>query len=601
MKHKKSKNIWRIIRHCWEQDRAIVLVMLFRALTTSVISLVGVYLTKLIIDEITGQNRLEVLAFIVVSAALVILLCNIVGSNASAKVWYRIVMLRLKLVLQRGRKLMGMDYQMTENPDVMDKLARSNKAASDRISKSGCAVSEIMGSLFHFVPNLLLTVAGYILILLQVSPLLICFVAFTVVLQYYCSQRINKIYLELEKQYAALERRREYYEEQMEDAVFSKEIRIYRLSRLLMKKYDRLWSEIARQFIGGEKRVVPIRVFDVFINLIRYGAVSAFLYWQVTERGMSVGDFSLYLTTVIAFSNTMVSMIQKITDLDRFSVLLEDFYVFLDIPENSGGGALPAGEPQPIVLDRVTFTYPGSEKPVLRELSLTVHPGEKLALVGINGCGKTTLVKLLTGLYHPSSGGVRYGDRDVKDFDSGAWFGLFSTVFQDVNIFAMTVAENVALCEAAEIDCGRVREALELAGLWEDVEKLKDTYDHQLQRIFSEEGTVLSGGQAQKLALARALYQDHSIVILDEPTASLDPLAEYNIYCRFNEIVGKKTAVYISHRLSSTRFCDRIAYMEDGRITELGTHEELMERNGSYAEMFRKQAHYYQGGDGNEL
>ena len=601
MKHKKSKNIWRIIRHCWEQDRAIVLVMLFRALTTSVISLVGVYLTKLIIDEITGQNRLEVLAFIVVSAALVILLCNIVGSNASAKVWYRIVMLRLKLVLQRGRKLMGMDYQMTENPDVMDKLTRSNKAASDRISKSGCAVSEIMGSLFHFVPNLLLTVAGYILILLQVSPLLICFVAFTVVLQYYCSQRINKIYLELEKQYAALERRREYYEEQMEDAVFSKEIRIYRLSRLLMKKYDRLWSEIARQFIGGEKRVVPIRVFDVFINLIRYGAVSAFLYWQVTERGMSVGDFSLYLTTVIAFSNTMVSMIQKITDLDRFSVLLEDFYVFLDIPENSGGGALPAGEPQPIVLDRVTFTYPGSEKPVLRELSLTVHPGEKLALVGINGCGKTTLVKLLTGLYHPSSGGVRYGDRDVKDFDSGAWFGLFSTVFQDVNIFAMTVAENVALCEAAEIDCGRVREALELAGLWEDVEKLKDTYDHQLQRIFSEEGTVLSGGQAQKLALARALYQDHSIVILDEPTASLDPLAEYNIYCRFNEIVGKKTAVYISHRLSSTRFCDRIAYMEDGRITELGTHEELMERNGSYAEMFRKQAHYYQGGDGNEL
>jgi len=601
LKNKKSKNIIRIIRHCWEQDRAIVLVMLFRALTTSVISLVSVYLTKLIIDEITGQNRLEVLAGIVIGAALVIFVCNLISSNASAKVWYRIVMLRLKLVLQRGRKLMGMDYQMTEDPEVMDKLARSNKAAADRISKTGCAVSEIMGGLFHFVPNFLVTVAGYLLILLQVSPVVIGFVLLTVFLEYYGNQRFNRIVRELDQKFAPLERRCEYCEEQMADAVFTKEIRVYKLHRLLLKQYDRCCSEILRWLKWAEKRGFPIRIFNALINLVRYGAVTVFLYWQVTQRGMSVGDFSLYLSTVVAFSAAMVSMMRKLTDLDRYAGLLEDFYAFLDLPEQTGGKAVPEEAGKPIVLDRVSFTYPGSDTPVLRELSLAVQPGEKLALVGVNGCGKTTLVKLLTGLYRPSSGAVRYGDTNLEEFDRNAWFDRFSTVFQDVNTFAMTVAENVALCEAAEIDYSRVREALELAELWDDVEKLKDTYDHQLQRVFSQEGTVFSGGQAQKLALARALYQDHGIMILDEPTASLDPLAEYSIYCRFNEIVQNKTAIYISHRLSSTRFCDRIAFMEDGRITELGTHEQLMEQNGSYAEMFRKQAHYYEGGDGHAV
>lgn len=597
----KSKNIIRIIRHAWENDRAIVLIMLFRAFTATVISLVSVHLSKLIIDEITGQNRLEVLAGIVVSAAFVIFVCNLISSNASAKVWYRIVMLRLKLVLQRGRKLMGMDYQMAEDPAVQDKLARSNKAAADKISKTGCAVSEIMGGLFHFVPNFLLTVAGYMLILLQVSPLLIGFVLLTILLQNYGSQKINQIHVELEKGYAPLERRCEYYEEQMTDAVFSKEIRVYRLNRLLMKELDRFRRKILEFMASGEKRVFPYRVLDVTVNLIRYGVVSLFLYWQVAEHGMSVGDFSLYLSTVIAFSTTMESMIRKFTDLNRYAVLLEDFFGFLDLPEHTGGGAIPSEELQPIVLDKVSFSYPGTDQPVIRELSLTVRPGEKLALVGVNGCGKTTLVKLITGLYQPNSGTVRYGETSLEEFDRSVWFERFSTVFQDVNTFAMTVAENVALCEAAEVDYSKVRDALELAGLWEDVEKLKGTYDHHLQRIFSEEGTVLSGGQAQKLALARALYQDHSIMILDEPTASLDPLAEYNIYYRFNQIVPNKTAVYISHRLSSTRFCDRIAFMEGGRITELGTHEELMALGGSYAEMFRKQAHYYQGGDENAL
>ena len=596
----KSNNIFRIIRHAWENDRAIVLIMLFRAFTATVISLVSVHLSKLILDEITGQNRLEVLAGIVISAAALIFVCNLISSNASAKVWYRIVMLRLKLVLQRGRKLMGMDYQMTEDPSVQDKLARSNKAAADKISKTGCAVSEVMGGLFHFVPNFLLTVAGYLLILMQVSPVLIVFVLLTVLLQYWVNQKFNRILQELDRKFAPLERRCEYYEEQMEDAVFSKEIRVYKLHRLLLQKYDRCCAELLRWLRWAEERGWLLRVLYAFINLIRYGVVCTFLYWQVTEQGMSVGDFSLYLSTVVAFSTTMESMIRKFTELKRHAVLLDDFYAFLDLPESTGGSQLPSGQ-QPIVLDKVSFTYPGSSTPVLQELSLTIQPGEKLALVGVNGCGKTTLVKLLTGLYRPTSGAVRYGDTNLEQFDRSAWFDQFSTVFQDVNTFAMTVAENVALCEAAEIDYSKVRDALELAGLWDDVEKMKDTYDHQLQRIFCEEGTVLSGGQAQKLALARALYQDHSIMILDEPTASLDPLAEYHIYCQFNGIVRNKTAVYISHRLSSTRFCDRIAFMEKGKIIELGTHEELMALGGSYAEMFRKQAHYYGGGGENAI
>ena len=240
----------------------------------------------------------------------------------------------------------------------------------------------------------------------------------------------------------------------------------------------------------------------------------------------------------------------------------------------------------------VSFRYPRSEKFVLRDIKLTIRPGEHLSIVGLNGAGKTTFIKLLCRLYDVTEGEILVDGVNIKEYSEEEYRRLFAVVFQDFQLFAFSLRENIAFGEPA--DDRELERVLRLAGLWEDVQKLPDGLDTMLYKSFDENGTDLSGGQRQKTAIARALYRNAPVAILDEPTAALDPVAEYGIYRQFSRLVGGKTAVYISHRLSSCKFCDRIAVFSENTIKELGTHDELVHRPGGiYAEMFAAQAQYY--------
>ncbi|WP_300845850.1 ABC transporter ATP-binding protein [uncultured Acetatifactor sp.] len=374
-----------------------------------------------------------------------------------------------------------------------------------------------------------------------------------------------------------------------------KDIRMYRMDKWFLGMFhgliDRVCALIDRQQTG----YMAAGMAEDLLTFARSMVVYGWLIREMAARNMTIPSFLLYVGIVAGFGAWMNGLFGAWRQILENEKLMDDYRDFMDFGVVEEGRQAPGrpGRTHEIRFEHVCFRYEGSGEDTIRDLNLTIRPGERLALVGPNGAGKTTLIKLLCGLYRPTSGTVYLDGRDIQSLDQRAVFREFAVVFQDVFAFSFPLSDNVSCVDCGREDSERLRGSLEKAGLWERVQALPKGARTFMNKDLDEAGVTLSGGEVQKLMLARALYKDAPMVILDEPTAALDPIAESEMYERYDELVHGRTAVFISHRLSSTRFCDRILFLENGRITEEGTHGELMQRGGAYAELFSIQARYY--------
>ncbi|MBD5461226.1 MAG: ABC transporter ATP-binding protein, partial [Lachnospiraceae bacterium] len=377
------------------------------------------------------------------------------------------------------------------------------------------------------------------------------------------------------------------------------DVRIYRQELLCEKynnnKYDTFNSKgMFARFAKGPMGLCSAA--SAAVSMVFIGCVYVFVCLKSWAGAFGVGNVTQYIGAITLLSGSVSALISTAGRMRNNAPFVRLIFDFLELPDRMDTGSLPVKKGKcsdyEIEFRNVSFRYPGSENYSLRDVSMKFHPGERLAVVGENGSGKTTFIKLLCRLYDPTEGEILLNGIDIREYDYAGYMGIFSVVFQDFSLYAFTLGQNVGTRVA--YDRALAQECLEKAGFGERLAGMEQGTETYLYKEFSKEGVDISGGEAQKIALARSLYRDVPFIVLDEPTAALDPIAEAEVYGKFNEIVGDKTAVYISHRLSSCRFCSDIAVFHEGRLVQRGSHEQLAaDKNGKYYELWNAQAQYY--------
>jgi len=386
-----------------------------------------------------------------------------------------------------------------------------------------------------------------------------------------------------------------YLENYLEDNKAAKDVRIFGQAPFIEKLHiEQILTPLYQMFQKSLKSTGRAQTVNAVFAAALGGVVFIFVSFQAWNGKMPVGDVVRYSGAVTQMVAALAALSTAIFNIGTNSLTMRPLFEYLDLPEARHSGTEPFPQntqKAEIVFSDVTFRYTPEAAPALDGVSLTLEPGQRVAIVGRNGSGKTTLVKLLSRLYAPESGSVSVAGRDIQQYDHDNYQKQFAVVFQDFRLFAFEVGQNVA--GQVEYDEARVWQTLEVAGIAARVREFPKGLAQPLYKDFEEDGIDVSGGEEQKIAIARALYKDAPFVILDEPTSALDPFSEAEVYEKFDEIIENKTAIYISHRLSSCKFCDKIIVMEQGRVVQEGTHEALLAQEGVYAKLWHAQAQYY--------
>lgn len=584
------------VRKMWRLDRRFVFFVL-AAVPVAVISpLVQSWFSKLLIDRIGEGTEFWGLARVVFVFVLLLLLINICSgfltAGKYARRYYSTGVYQAEMSAIGNYKT---DYENTEKQDFKE----INGYVWGDACQGNCALEffweDISRGLTH-----LFGIVTYASLLMAIDPVIFAVVAGTSVLSYFTT-RWQPVYYEKHKREWEKEgRKKDYLHGLSENFGTAKDIKLYGMEDWIEKMMRDYQAYIAM----WNKRCSLRGMFASFLaglmTLLQNGTAYVVLIGFLLSGGITVGEFVFYFGITGSIAGFLQGMISDVAALRTRADKIAYYRDYYNYPNrfNHGEGAELPSSPVSIEFRDVWYKYEGAGDYTLKGVTLTLKAGENLALVGVNGAGKTTLVKLLCGLYAPTKGEILVGGKKIGEYNIEEYYTLISAVFQTIRPIAFTVFEFVA---SADLERPAAREdaasALKAAGIWEKVEGLTNGMDTHLQKGIYDDGVDFSGGEMQKLVLARAIYKDGAILVLDEPTAALDPIAENELYLKYRDLTRGKTSVYISHRFASTRFCDRIVLLGDGVVRESGTHEELMRQGGEYARMFEVQSKYYREGE----
>lgn len=587
------RNIKWMIDIAYKNCKRVLLFCVLTAVLEVLLNLTQLYIAPGIIKCVEQKVSIKVLPMTILAYTLALFFINGFKKYIEENTLFSRIEVRTKIIAMVSKKCNTTSY-----PNTLDaNFIRLRDAAYFACEGNSEATEHIWQTLTMLLKNVSGLIA-YLFILSSFDPFLLLVVILTCFISFFVSRYANNWHyankVEGEKYY----HKKRYIRDKAESIKLAKDVRIFNLKDWLNELLDLVHNQYLAFRLKGEKVDLLADIIEVVLTVIRNGIAYVYLINMTLNDGLSVSSFILYFVAISTLTNWVMGVLKEMSTLHKECLDISSLREFLDYPEPfkfDDGQDIPLASNYEIRLENVSFHYPECDKDIIHNLNLTIHPREKLAIVGLNGAGKTTLVKLICGLLSPSEGRVLLNGDDISDFNRNKYYELFSAVFQDFSILDVTIAEEIAQCKDA-IDYQRIKECIDYAGLSDTIDKLPQGLNTHIGREVYLDGVLLSGGQMQRLMLARALYKNGPILLLDEPTAALDPLAESEIYQKYSDMANNKTSLFISHRLASTRFCDRIILVKDGGIKEEGSHEDLLKLNGEYAKLFEVQSRYYKQG-----
>lgn len=587
------QNLWWMGKIAWKTRRRVLFFAVAMAALDILYNLAQLYIAPEILSLVEERAPLGNLVITILFFTAALFLTSGVREYLDQNDQFARVEVRIAIIGMLGRKGNMTAYPNTMNPDFLrlrDSVViatQNNRSAVEHVWKT---LKELLKNLGGFLI--------YLTILSRVNGVLLAVVVLTCLGGFLVSRYVSNwmfAHREEEEKYYA---KKLYIREKAETVELAKDIRIFGLQPWLNDVFESIHNAYRSFRFRCEKKLCLAGAAEALLTMARNGIAYVCLIRMALEEGLGVPEFLLYFTAVSTFTEWVMGILKECSQLYKESLDISRVREILEFPEPfcfEEGKTVPRADGYELRLENVSFRYPGAERDTIHGLNLTVHPGEKLALVGLNGAGKTTLVKLLCGLLDPTGGRVLLNGTDIRIFNRREYYRLFSAVFQECSLMNVTLAENITQT-TGEIDEEKLWSCIESAGMTQAVRQLPEGIQTHVGREVYLDGVLFSGGQTQRLMLARALYKDAPILLLDEPTAALDPIAENDIYQKYHTMTAGKTALFISHRLASTRFCDRILFVGEGTILEEGTHESLLNLGEEYAKLFEIQSRYYQEG-----